>query len=125
MHLGSAAAVLTSVVLSAGSQIFLKRGMTAQHIQTAINNGDVANIALQILTTPSILLGIGCFGLSLVLWLFVLSRIPLSSAYPFVALGIFVTVLAGSMIFAEPISTAKSIGVALIMSGVLLVGIAG
>lgn len=125
MHFNSAAVILASVALSAGSQILLKREMTTQAIQGAIKTGDVAEIALAVSTSPSVFLGFTCFGLSLVLWLFVLSRVPLSSAYPFVALGILVTVFAGSMMFAEPISLAKAIGVFLIMSGVILVGIAG
>ena len=54
----------------------------------------VALLTLAILTSPSILSGFGCFGLSLVLWLFALARTPLSSAYPFVALGILVRVFA-------------------------------
>ena len=125
MRLDSAALIFTSVVLSAGSQILLKRGMTAQDVRCAIQGGDVADIALAISTSPSIISGFGCFGLSLVLWLFILGHVPLSSAYPFVALGILVTVLAGSVMFAEPISLAKAIGVVLIMSGVVLVGMAG
>jgi multidrug transporter EmrE-like cation transporter len=117
--------IVASVALSAGSQILLKRGMTTEGIQVAIKTGDVTDIALSIATSPSIILGFGCFGLSLVIWLFILTQVPLSSAYPFVALGILVTVVAGSMMFAEPISFAKAIGVFLIMSGVLVVGMVG
>lgn len=125
MHLSSAAVIITSVALSAGSQVLLKLGMTTHTIQSALKVGNVSDITLAILTSPSILSGFGCFGLSLVLWLFALARTPLSSAYPFVALGILVTVLAGAMVFAEPISPAKAIGAVLILSGVVLVGVAG
>ena len=120
MRLDSAALIFTSVALSAGSQILLKRGMSAEDVRGAIQGGDVADIALTISTSPSIILGFSCFGLSLVIWLFILTRVPLSSAYPFVALGILVTVLAGSILFAEPISPGKVIGVFLIISGVIL-----
>jgi multidrug transporter EmrE-like cation transporter len=125
MHLSSAAVIITSVALSAGSQVLLKLGMSTHTIQSALKVGNVSDITLAILTSPSILSGFGCFGLSLVLWLFALAQTPLSSAYPFVALGILVTVLAGAMVFAEPISPAKAIGAVLILSGVVLVGIAG
>lgn len=125
MRLDSAGVIFSSVVLSAVSQILLKRGMTTQAVQSAIKNGDVEQIVLTVSTSPSILLGFGCFGFSLVLWLFILSRVPLSSAYPFVALGILVTVLAGYTMFAEPIPFAKAVGVVLIMSGVILVGMTG
>ncbi len=102
-----------------------KTGDGAQEVQSAISTGTLQQIAFKIFTSSLVLGGLGCFGLSALLWLFVLSRVPLSSAYPFVALGIFVTVLAGSIMFAEPISITKAIGVSFIVGGVLLVGISG
>ena len=73
--------------------------------------------------SPAILIGMFCFGLSAVVWLFVLAKIPLSSAYPFVALGIAITVTAGRLLFAEPISLTKLIGVGLVIVGVVSVGV--
>ncbi|MGH6847985.1 MAG: SMR family transporter [Methylocella sp.] len=125
MRLESVAMIFASVGLSAGSQIILKRAMTSQGIQRAIEAGNTFEIATMISTSPQVITGLGCFGLSAVVWLFVLSRIPLSSAYPFVALGILVTVLAGAIYFGEPITPQKALGVGLIMGGVLLVGTAG
>ncbi len=94
MHLSSVAAIIASVALSSGSQVLLKIGMTTKTIQKAIESGNISDIALTILTSSSVLVGFGCFCLSLLLWLFILARLPLSSAYPFVALGILFTVLA-------------------------------
>jgi multidrug transporter EmrE-like cation transporter len=125
MRMDSVALIFGSVALSSISQLILKRGMTTQDIQDALNTGAPAEIAYRILASPLVLGGVCCFGLSAFLWLFVLSRVPLSSAYPFVALGIFVTVLAGAIAFAEPISTMKALGVGLIMGGILLVGFGG
>jgi multidrug transporter EmrE-like cation transporter len=116
--------ILLSVLLSSGSQVLLKFGMSAPAIQLAL--GDASGplrIALEIASSPSILLGLTCFGLSAIVWLFVLSRIPLSTAYPFVALGIAITVAAGRFLFGEPITTAKLFGVILIIAGVLSVSV--
>ena len=125
MRISSVALIFVSVALSSSSQIILKRGMMAQDVQRVMDTGRLAKIVLTILTSSIVLGGLACFGLSALLWLFVLSRVSLSSAYPFVALGIFVTVVAGSLLFGEPISTTKTIGVGLIISGVLLVGLGG
>ena len=65
------------------------------------------------------LLGLAVFGLSAIVWLFVLSKIAVSHAYPFVALGIVVTVAAGRIMLGEPFSALSLVGVALIVSGVL------
>ena len=125
MRLDSAVLIFTSVVLSASSQILLKRGMVAREVQDAIQAGGITDIALTSATSPSVISGFGCLGLATVLWLFILTRVPLSSAYPFVALGILVTVVAGAIMFSEPISLAKAIGVILIIMGVIMVGITG
>src|SRR5690242_11861493 len=104
--------VLLSVLLSSGSQVLLKRGMISAPVRAALANHEQLKTVLAIATAPSILVGLICFGLSAIVWLFVLARIPLSSAYPFVALGIVVTVVAGWLLFSEALSLAKLIGVA-------------
>ncbi|MEM5518142.1 SMR family transporter [Henriciella sp. AS95] len=117
--------ILISVSLSSGSQIILKKGMIAPKMQASLMSGDVPTIFLTILTSPMVIGGLFCFGLSALFWLFVLSRVPLSSAYPFVALGIGVTVLAGLTLFGETVSTSAAIGVGLIILGILCVASQG
>src|ERR1700753_4180808 len=114
--------ILFSVLLSSGSQILLKFGMTRPEMKLALANSQhPTQILFAIGTSPAVLTGMFCFGLSAIVWLFVLAKIPLSSAYPFVALGIAVTVLAGRLLFGESISGTKCIGVALVIAGVLTV----
>lgn len=121
MRAGLILLIIVSVALSSGSQIILKLGMTSREIQSSIHSGDPAQIAMSIGTSPSVIAGLACFGLSAILWLFVLSRVPLSSAYPFVSLGILVTVLASWLLLGETISLAKIGGVGFIIGGILLV----
>ena len=116
--------ILCSVLLSAGSQVLLKFGMTAPAVKAVLAGRDnPLQILLTIFTSPWVLIGLACFGLSAVVWLFVLSKIPLSSAYPFVALGIAITVVAGRFLFGEPISAAKLIGVVIILVGISTVAV--
>jgi multidrug transporter EmrE-like cation transporter len=116
--------VLLSVLLSASSQVLLKLGMMRPSMQLALaSTGGPLHIAYAILTSPLVLCGMGFFGLSAVVWLFVLAKVPLSSAYPFVALGIAITVVAGRVIFAEGISLMKFVGVAFVIAGVLTVAV--
>lgn len=115
--------VILSVALSSFSQIVLKRGMTGTAVQAALERGKGLDIAWTIGTAPLVWTGLFCFGLSAVVWLFVLSRIPLSQAYPFVSLGIVVTVAAGFLAFNEPVGWQGLLGVGLIVAGVCLVGI--
>ncbi|MDC7675459.1 EamA family transporter [Asticcacaulis machinosus] len=121
MNLQLVAPILLSVALSSGSQIILKKGMVAPAMQASLQSGNMLAIALAIITSPLVIGGLFCFGLSAIVWLFVLSKVPLSSAYPFVALGIVVTVAAGMTIFGETITVTKSIGVGFVVLGILCV----
>ena len=117
--------ILCSVLLSAGSQILLKIGMSTSLVQGALRNGGgPLAIGLAIATSPLVVIGLASFGLSAVVWLFVLSKVQLSSAYPFVALGIVITVAAGNLLLGEPVSMVKLLGVCLIVCGVVAVGVA-
>jgi multidrug transporter EmrE-like cation transporter len=118
MQLTLALIVLLSVFLSSGSQVLLKFGMSSPEIASALANDGPLRLALAIAASPPVVMGLACFALSAVVWLFVLSKLPLSTAYPFVALGIAISVAAGRFLFNEPISTAKLIGVSLIIVGV-------
>ena len=113
--------VVFSVVLSAGSQVILKKGVIAPRVQDTLASGDVPAILMAVLTSPMIVGGLICFGLNAFVWLYVLSKVPLSSAYPFVALGIGITVVAGLTLFDETVTTGGAIGVGLIILGILFV----
>ncbi len=113
--------IVASVLLSAVSQILLKSGMVSNSVRRVLDDGDPLAIVITIATAPSILLGFLSFGLSVLMWLLVLARTPLSTAYPFAALGIGVTVAAGVAFFGEPLSIQKASGVALIVIGICAV----
>jgi drug/metabolite transporter (DMT)-like permease len=49
--------------------------------------------------------------------------LDVSQAYPFVALGTFMTVLAGHFLLGESVSTLRIAGVTAIGAGVVLVGL--
>lgn len=114
-------AIVVSVVLSSAAQLLLKMGMTSARTQHALASGDPVSILWATITNIGIVGGLFAFGSSLLLWLFVLSRVSLSLAYPFVALGIVMTVLAGRLFLGEPLTPLRIGGVLLIAIGVILV----
>jgi multidrug transporter EmrE-like cation transporter len=116
--------VLLSVLLSAAAQILLKLGMSSPAVQTALAAPFGPPALLAIATSPMVVGGLAAFGLSAVVWLFVLSKIDVSYAYPCVALGIVLTVLAGHFLLGEPISVGRIVGVAVIIAGVVIVAAA-
>ncbi len=118
--------VLTSVLLTAGAQILLKYGMTRPAMKLALAGQASPLVSIQaIATSPAVIMGMACFGLSAVVWLFVLAKIPLSTAYPFIGVGIIITVIGGRFLFAEPVSLLKLFGIALVIVGIVCVGSSG
>lgn len=57
------------------------------------------------------------FGAASVLWMYILKRFPLSVAYPMISISYVFGMLAAIFFFHEEVSTAKWLGVLLIMAG--------
>jgi multidrug transporter EmrE-like cation transporter len=121
MNLPELALILTSVALSSGSQILLKIGMTSDAVLSSLKTGSPVQVCQAVLTSPPVLTGLASFGVSAVFWLFVLSRVPLSLAFPFISLGIVVSVLAGFFLLGEPIPIGRIAGTGCIVLGICLV----
>lgn len=114
--------IFLSVGLSACAQTLFRIGMTRPAIIAALSGSvSVWNAGMTVLFSPYILSGLFAYGLATVLWLLVLSRIPVSLAYPFVALGIVITTLSGIFLLGEQISRLSILGIAVTALGIALV----
>lgn len=112
--------ILTGVLLGALAQLLLKAGTNAVghfefHWQNALP------VALKLATEPFLVAGIGCYGLSLVIWIMALSRVPVSIAYPMVALGYVINAVGAWLWLGESLGMQKLLGIGFIILGVWLV----
>jgi len=73
--------------------------------------------------SPLVVLGLLCFAVSVVSWLLALSKVDVSEAYPFVALGIVITAVAGHVLLGEPLDHLRILGIVTIVAGVVIVAI--
>lgn len=105
------------VLLSSAAQIALKRGMGAPA------GSDLGGTYGHALTSPMVWLGLGLYGLSTLLWLWVLSRLDVSLAYPLVSLGFVVTMAVGVLWLGEPFSWLRVAACTLIVVGVSLLAL--
>jgi len=112
--------ILLSVSLASLAQLTLKAGMNrvTEANGTATLTGDSMKA---IITNPVVWGGLFLFGLSALVWLFVLSRTSLSFAYPFASLTYLLIVLVDLFVLKEEVPAARWAGVALIMIGIVLV----
>ena len=113
--------VLTSVLLSACAQLALKLGVSRPHVAEAIARGEFYPSAIALLTSPEVVGGLSLYGLGAVVWLFVLAKLDLSVAYPFVGLGFLVTMFFGVYFIGEAVSLTRLLGTLLIVAGCALV----
>jgi multidrug transporter EmrE-like cation transporter len=107
--------ILVSVLLNASAQIFLR--LSARSGFASGGEGPVA-LVFDLLTRPALIGGLACYGLSILLWIYVLSRAEASYAYPFLGLGFVVVALAGWLLLGETMSIQRFGATALIVVGV-------
>ncbi len=122
MRLATIGLILLSIGLTSSAQIALKAGMSTRDIRAVVETGQIARITSALATSPLLVLGLLGYAFSAVIWMFVLSRVALSTAYPFIALGIALTALAGRYFFHEPMTPIKLAGIGLILAGILVIG---
>jgi multidrug transporter EmrE-like cation transporter len=121
MTMGSAALLLFAVAAAAVGQVMLKHGMQiASH--HAADSG--RSLAISAATSPWVLLGLGVFGVSAIAWLATLSRVPLSVAYPFNALGYLGILTASIVVLHERANVLTWLGSILVVSGLIIVVLA-
>lgn len=114
--------LIPAILCSTTGQLFLKMGMS-QVGGFGFTPEAIAAVLPQIIFNPLIWLGFAGFIGGTIFWLAVLSRAPLSLAYPILALSYFVVVLEAWLILGEPLTWQLLLGVAIIFAGVVIVGL--
>lgn len=113
--------IFVSVSLSAVAQTLFRIGMTRPDVARVLQEpSGLASVARAVALSPYIWSGLFAYGFGTLLWLLVLSRIPVSLAYPFVALGIILTTLSGMLLLGEQVSRMSMAGIGLIAVGIVL-----
>lgn len=109
--------LLNTVVLVTGQFLF-KYGVT-------LKDGAFQSIGsiIRLMFSPYIFSGLFLYGLATVLWLFILTRVQLSIAYPIQSIAYILAVFGAFFVFQEPITFYKIIGCVFIMIGVSFIGL--
>lgn len=119
----SLALLVVSVGFAVGGQLTLKSAMDrigrigSQEVKAV---GDTVQKAI---SEPRLWVGLVLFGVSALFWLIVLSRVPLSLAYPFVGISYVVVVGVARFVFDEHVSALRWTGVAVVAIGIALIGL--
>ena len=112
--------IMCSVLLSSIAQIILKLGMSSSSVIMAIQSQSTLSIIQSIATNIYVIGGLTLYFASAVVWLFVLAKVDVSFAYPFVGLGFVVTMLLAYFIGGEALTSTKIVGTLCIAVGVAI-----
>lgn len=125
LDLATLLTLVLAVSLSTAGQLLLKAGMTDIGEVSGIGPDELVGMVGGVLTSWKALLGLAAFGASSLFWLVVLSRVPLSTAYPFVALSYLIILGFSTAVLHERPPLLTWGGAALIMTGIVMVGAGG
>ena len=116
-HWIAVAILLVAIGLGVVGQILIKLGLNKLG-----QSPSVAKVISSIFT-PLVFSGFACYGISSLLYLNALSRLPLSYAYPMIAISYVAVVLASWKFLGEDINALRIAGLAVIIVGVVLVAL--
>jgi drug/metabolite transporter (DMT)-like permease len=108
------------VLLNAFAQLGLKAA-TRVTGPLIVPGGGTWNRALELITVPSLWFALSAYGLSVVVWLVGLSRVPVSQAYPMLSMGYVINIGLAWWLLGEVPNAQRVIGIGVIVAGVVLV----
>ena len=106
------AALLGFVLLLSGGQLLFKKAAISVPAVDWVSA--LIPLAKNVCVWSALLL----YGVAVVLWIVILQKIPLSTAYPFTALCFIIVPLAATLFFQEPYSLKTLAAAVLILGGV-------
>lgn len=110
--------ILLNTLILVSGQFLWKIGMTNRSVSF-----DSLGAITRVMISPYILSGLVLYGMATILWLFILTKVPLSVAYPIQSIAYILAVFGAYFFFQEEITLWKVIGVILIMAGVSFIGV--
>src|ERR671919_698987 len=118
----SLALLVVSVAFAIAGQVTLKSAMN--HIGR-IGTTEVRAVGATVSRAarePRLWAGLTLFGISSLFWMVVLSRVPLSVAYPFVGVSYIAIVLLSRLILHEHVPLLRWVGVLVVAAGIAIIG---
>lgn len=107
--------ILSSILLNCLAQVLMRKGMLGVGVIDAVSGAAEKITAMAV--NPWLWLALLSYGASLLIWLVVLSRVPVS----FSSLGFVVVTACGWFFLGETVSVMRMAGVSIICLGVIIV----
>ena len=114
------ALLLVAIVLGTCGQLLLKAGTNAVGA-FAFTLDNALPVGQKLAFDPRILGGVGCYAISLAIWIMALSRVEVSVAYPMLSIGFALNAVLAWWLLGESVTPVRMLGIGVIIVGVWLV----
>jgi drug/metabolite transporter (DMT)-like permease len=111
--------ILLTALLNTAAQLMLKTGMEKIG-EFSFSAQNIIPIGMKIILSPFVVVGVIIYVMSLALWLLVLSRVPVSIAYPMASMAYILNAIGAYYLLGEHLALPQIIGIFVIIFGVYL-----
>lgn len=111
--------ILSSVSLNAFAQLFIRKGML-KFGDVKLGLDQLLKLVVAVFTNGYLLAGMFCYGISILLWMAVLSKVNVSFAYPFSSIGYILATVLAYFWLQEPLTPQKIAGILVICAGAVI-----
>lgn len=118
MNITNAAMILLNAVMLVSGQFLWKLGLVRKE-----NPFESMRSIFELVFSPFILGGLVLYGMTTILWLFILSRVQISVAYPMQSVAYIISAIGAYYLFGESLTWLKILGCLIILIGVAMVGL--
>ena len=109
------------MILCAAFAVVMPAGQTLFKWGAVYNERLSGTFIARVLQNYPLMFAFAWYALSAILWFYILTRVPLSAAYPFALVGTALVPLIGWLVFKEPGSWSMLAGYALMIAGLGLI----
>jgi drug/metabolite transporter (DMT)-like permease len=117
---GTFALLMIAISLTVTGELLLKTAMN-RHGELNVSFSTLVPTAIKLFTNPFVLGGFALVFSGALFWLAVLSRWPLSLAYPLLSISYIIGIIASVLVLKEKVGWVQLLGVLVIVLGVVLV----
>lgn len=109
--------ILLSVLMNAVAQLALSYALKGE---TMFDASAPMKSALALALNPAIVFALFIYGLSVLSWMYVLSKTDVSLAYPFLGLGFVFVAVISYLFMSEPLGAQKMFGIVTVAVGIVI-----
>jgi multidrug transporter EmrE-like cation transporter len=117
---GTFALLMIAMCLTVTGELLLKSGMN-RHGELNVSLSTLVPTAIKVFSSPFVIGGFVFVFSGALFWLAVLSRWPLSLAYPLLSISYIIGIIASVLILKERVNAVQIVGVFVIIIGVFLI----